>query len=138
MGTDQRIRSGRDKRQAQAARRQAPVSRCLLWMARSGGRLRDLPERLGNHGAVKRRYYRWIATTVLGDMLAVLAREAELEWLMIDSAIVRALQYAAGARRKRRTIVIPPKRNWRGSSGPTTSTSTGSATLEDNVRDGLR
>ena len=32
----------------------------LLWMACSGGRWRDLPERLGDHRAVKRRYYRWI------------------------------------------------------------------------------
>ncbi len=32
----------------------------LLWMARSGGRWRDLPPRLGDHRAVKRRYYRWI------------------------------------------------------------------------------
>lgn len=31
----------------------------LLWMARSGGRWRDLPERLGDYRSVKRRYYRW-------------------------------------------------------------------------------
>lgn len=36
---------------------------------------------------------------VLDDMLAVLAREADLEWLMIDSTIVRAHQQAAGARK---------------------------------------
>lgn len=71
----------------------------LLWMARSGGRWRDLPERLGNHAIVKRRYYRWIEMGVLDDMLAVLAREADLEWLMIDSTIVRAHQHAAGARK---------------------------------------
>ncbi|MCP1998528.1 transposase [Nitrobacter winogradskyi] len=29
----------------------------LLWMARSGGRWRDLPERLGDYRSVKRRYY---------------------------------------------------------------------------------
>ena len=32
----------------------------LLWMARSGARWRDLPERFGGHESVKRRYYRWI------------------------------------------------------------------------------
>ncbi len=32
----------------------------LLWMERSGGRWRDLPERLGDYRSVKRRYYRWI------------------------------------------------------------------------------
>ncbi|MFD2054861.1 IS5 family transposase [Mesorhizobium calcicola] len=71
----------------------------LLWMARSGGRWRDLPERLGDYRSVKRRYYRWIGMGVLDDMLEMLAREADLEWLMIDSTIVRAHQHAAGARK---------------------------------------
>ena len=71
----------------------------LLWMARSGGRWRDLPERLGDHRSVKRRYYRWIEMGVLDEMLATLTREADLEWLMIDSTIVRAHQHAAGARK---------------------------------------
>ncbi len=71
----------------------------LLWMARSGGRWRDLPARLGDHNAVKRRYYRWIEMGVLDLMLEALAREADLEWLMIDSTIVRAHQHAAGARK---------------------------------------
>ena len=73
----------------------------LLWMARSGARWRDLPKRLGNYEAVKRRYYRWIEKGVLDEMMAVLAREADLEWLMIDSTIVRAHQHAAGARRSK-------------------------------------
>jgi transposase len=73
----------------------------LLWMARSGGRWRVLPERLSDYRSVKRRYYRWIEMGVLDDMLAVLAREADLEWLMIDSTIVRAHQHAAGARRSK-------------------------------------
>jgi len=71
----------------------------LLWMARSGGRWRDLPARLGDHNTVKRRYYRWIEMGVLDLMLEALAREADLEWLMIDSTIVRAHQHAAGARK---------------------------------------
>jgi transposase len=73
----------------------------LLWMARSGGRWRDLPGRLGNPDAVKRRYYRWIEMGVLDQMFEALAREADLEWLMIDSTIVRAHQHAAGARREK-------------------------------------
>jgi transposase len=73
----------------------------LLWMARSGGRWRDLPSRLGDYHTVKRRYYRWIAMGVLEAMFEALAREADLEWLMIDSTIVRAHQQAAGARRKK-------------------------------------
>jgi transposase len=55
----------------------------LLWMARSGGRWRDLPARLGDYRTVKRRYYRWIAMGVLEAMFEALACEADLEW-MID------------------------------------------------------
>jgi transposase len=73
----------------------------LLWMARSGARWRDLPEQLGDYETVKRRYYRWIEMGVLDEVLAALAREADLEWLMIDSTIVRAHQHAAGARRQK-------------------------------------
>ncbi len=73
----------------------------LLWMARSGGRWRDLPERLGDYSTVKRRYYRWIEMGVLDAMFEALAREADMEWLMIDSTIVRAHQHAAGARREK-------------------------------------
>ena len=68
-------------------------------MARSGDRWRDLPQRLGDHRSVKRRYCRRIEMGVLDDMLATLAREADLEWLMIDSTVVRAHHHAAGARK---------------------------------------
>jgi transposase len=44
----------------------------LLWMARSGARWRDLPDRFGDHQAVKRRYYRWIERGVLDGFLAAL------------------------------------------------------------------
>jgi transposase len=73
----------------------------LLWMARSGARWRDLPDEFGDYEAVKRRYYRWIERGVLDEVLAALSREADLEWLMIDSTIVRAHQHAAGASRQK-------------------------------------
>lgn len=50
----------------------------LLWMARSGGRWRNLPERLGAYATVKRRNCRWIQMGVLDEMVSVLAREADL------------------------------------------------------------
>ena len=67
-------------------------------MARSGARWRDLPERFGSYDAVKRCYYRWIERGALGGFLAVLTADTDLEWLMIDSTIVRAHQHAAGTR----------------------------------------
>ena len=73
----------------------------LLWIARSGGRWRDLPERFGDYRSVKRRYYRWIGMGVLDAMLSALCCEADLEWLMLDGTVVRAHAQAAGARRQK-------------------------------------
>ena len=72
--------------------------RCCGWRARAAAGA-TLPERFGNFHSMKRRYYRWIKMGVLDAVLAALAREADLEWLMIDSTIVRAHQHAAGARK---------------------------------------
>lgn len=73
----------------------------LLWMARSGSRWRDLPDRFGDYQTVKRRYYRWVESGVLDRMLEAMSRDADMEWLMIDSTVIRAHQHAAGARKKK-------------------------------------
>ena len=73
----------------------------LLWMARAGARWKDLPERYGDPQAVKRRYYRWIDRGIIDQLFQALSAEADLEWLMVDSTIVRAHQHAAGARQKK-------------------------------------
>ena len=78
-------------------------------MARSGARWRDLPPRFGCYDAVKRRYHRWIERGVLGGFFAVLTADAGLEWLMIDSTIVRAYQHAAGARTAKGGLML---RGW--------------------------
>ncbi len=73
----------------------------LIFMARSGGRWRDLPDRYGNYQTVKRRYYRWIEMGVLERLFEALAQQADLDWVAIDSTSIRAQSQAAGARRKR-------------------------------------
>jgi len=73
----------------------------LIWMARSGARWRDLPERFGSYQTIKRRYYRWVESGALERIFQALAQEADFEWLQIDTTIVRAHKHAAGARRKR-------------------------------------
>lgn len=73
----------------------------LLWMARSGGRWRDLPERFGPFERAKKRYYRWIEMGVLDKVFEAVAAEPDLEWVMLDATVIRAHAQAAGARRKR-------------------------------------
>ena len=73
----------------------------LLWMTRAGGRWRNLPERFGKVGTVKRRYDDWMARGVLADILARLAADADREWVCIDATSVLAHQQAAGAHREK-------------------------------------
>jgi transposase len=73
----------------------------LLWVARSGARWRDLPERFGPYQTAKRRYYRWIEMGVFDRLFAAVAQEPDLEWIMLDATVIRAHAQAAGARRKR-------------------------------------
>jgi transposase len=78
----------------------------LLWMARSGARWRDLPERFGNYQVVKRRYYDWVRRGDLDKIMTVLVKTADMEWLMIDSTVIRAHQHAAGAPKKRGDLML--------------------------------
>lgn len=73
----------------------------LLWMARSGARWRDLPERFGDYRTVKRRYYDWIDRGVLSKIFGALSTELDVKWVSVDATVVRAHQHAAGARRKK-------------------------------------
>lgn len=73
----------------------------VLWLARSGGRWRDLPERFGPSDTVKRRYYRWIEQGVFDRIFEAVSVDPDLEWLMIDATVIRANAQAAGARQKR-------------------------------------
>lgn len=73
----------------------------LLWMARSGARWRDLPERFGDFRVVKRRYYDWVERGVLAGILKALSTNLELAWISVDATVVRAHQHAAGARREK-------------------------------------
>lgn len=73
----------------------------ILWLARSGARWRDLPERFGPYDTAKRRYYRWIEQGVFDRIFEAVATDPDFEWLMIDATVIRANAQAAGARRKR-------------------------------------
>lgn len=73
----------------------------LLWVGRSGGRWRDLPEKFGPYQTVKRRYYRWVEQGVFDRIFEAVADDPDLEWLAIDATVIRAQAQAAGARVKR-------------------------------------
>jgi transposase len=68
------------------------------WIAKTGAPWRDLPERFGNWNTVWRRFSRWSAKGVWDKIFAALGLDADLEWVMMDSTVVRAHQHAAGGK----------------------------------------
>src|ERR687897_1428345 len=61
---------------------------------------RDLPERFGDGVKVHRRFSRWSEAGVWERVFEHLAADADNEYAMIDSTIVRAHQHSAGAQKK--------------------------------------
>ena len=72
----------------------------VLYRYRAGIPWRDLPERFGDGVQVHRRFSRWAKSGVWERMFKVLAADADNEYAMIDSTIVRAHQHSAGAQKK--------------------------------------
>nr|WP_241749637.1 IS5 family transposase [Rufibacter sediminis] len=82
-------RSGRDNRLFLNA---------VLWVARSGAPWRDLPERFGPWNSAYVRFRRWSLKGVWERVFEAL-QEPDLDWLMVDSTVVRAHQHAAGQKK---------------------------------------
>lgn len=72
----------------------------VLYRYRAGIPWRDLPERFGFWKAVHTRFSRWSARGVWENVFNTLATDADNEYAMIDSTIVRAHQHSAGAKKK--------------------------------------
>ena len=69
----------------------------VLYRYRAGIPWRDLPERFGDWNKVHTRFSRWAKRGVWAKLFQHLAGEADNEYAMIDSTIVRAHQHASGA-----------------------------------------
>jgi transposase len=72
----------------------------VLYRYRAGIAWRDLPERFGDFRVVHTRFSRWAKSGVWEKLFKRLAEDADNEYALIDSTIVRAHQHSAGARKK--------------------------------------
>ncbi len=98
----------------------------VYWIAKTGAPWRDLPPRFGPWNSVFQRFNRWSKKGVWQRVAEALSDDVDLEWLMIDSTVVRAHQHAAGQKGGPRSNSLGVAR---GDSAPrSTSRSTGLAT----------
>lgn len=72
----------------------------VLYRYRTGIPWRDLPERFGDWKNTHRRFSRWAKSGLWERVFRALATDADNEYAMIDSTIVRAHQHSAGAPKK--------------------------------------
>lgn len=82
--------------------RNADDNRCflnaVLWIARTGAPWEDLPDRFGKYDTVYQRFNRWAKKGRWQAIFEAL-REPDLDWVMLDSSVVRAHQHAAGRKK---------------------------------------
>jgi transposase len=100
----------------------------VLWVGRTGAPWPDLPERFGRYDTAYQRFNRWAKRGVWARVMEALGADADLEWLLIDSTIVRAHQHAAGAEKKGATTIRPWVARAAASAPRSTSRSTAWAT----------
>ena len=72
----------------------------VLWIAKTGAPWRDLPERFGPWGTAWKRFDRWCRKGTWVVVFTAL-QDPDLEWLILDSTVIRAHPCAAGAKKKR-------------------------------------
>jgi transposase len=91
---------GRDGHVGVTARDNRLFVEAVLYRFRAGVPWRDLAERFGDGVKVHRRFSRWAKSGVWERVFQHLAADADNEYAMIDSTIVRAHQHSAGAPKK--------------------------------------
>ena len=100
MGQDQGYFAGREGHVGVTAKDNRLFVAAVLYRYRAGMPCDDLPERFGDPIEIHRRFSRWAKSGAWKKIFEMLAADADNEYAMIDSTIVRAHQHSAGAQKK--------------------------------------
>jgi transposase len=106
----------------------------VLWVARTGAPWRDLPERFGDWNSTWRRFDRWCSKGVWARVMAGLQDE-DLEWLILDSTVIRAHPAAAGSKKNGTAPADKPSRLWAAAEADSGPRSTWRSADSDSPRD---
>ncbi len=101
------ILSGREGTGGANAKDNRLFIEAVLYRYRAGIPWRDLPARFGDFRVVHLRHIRWSENGVWNMICKALAMDADNEYAMIDSTIIRAHQHSSGAKKKSRMIIRP-------------------------------
>ena len=99
----------------------------VLWIAKTGAPWRDLPERFGHWNSAWRRFDRWAKKGVWQRLFEAL-QDSDLEWLILDSTVVRAHPCAAGAEKKPTAAAANANSRWAAAAAASAPRSTSGST----------
>ena len=70
----------------------------VIWLGKNGAKWRSIPQAYGKWSGIHKRFKRWSDKGIWQMIFNTLVEDADMEWVMLDSTLIRAHQCASGAK----------------------------------------